>query len=349
MNIDVGNNPVGSLPTVAQKTQIRKAIACAEVPTFLGPVAALADTDDFYVYGSNMAYAKNPSSLTSINLEGDVIGKLSLTSLSSLTSLQISDTSFSGVDDIDLIIKNNQSIETFSINSGNIYSLDFSNCTNLTSCSLNYTFYLESLNLDNCQSLTDLTLGGVGSSTSFGLDLTNLTSLEELYCPAASFTALNVSNLLNLLVANFYSANYISQSSVVNLSGCTNLTNFSAYESYGNYDLSDCSSLTTISFVSYASSFNLTNCSSLSTLSLTDGNTLSSLIIDGCTSLISVTVTGQLLSSEGVNDILINLDSFDLEDGYVELTTFDGLAPPTGDGITAAANLVTKGWTVITD
>jgi hypothetical protein len=347
MSIDVGNNPVGSLPTVAQKTQIRKAIACAEVPTFLGPVAALADTDDFYVYGSNMAYAKNPSSLTSITLEGNVIGKLSLTSLSSLTSLNLYDFSFSGVDDIDLIIKNNQSIETISMDSGNIYSLDLSNCTNLTSCSLYYTFYLESLNLDNCQSLTDLTLGGigVGNFTPFSLDLTSLTSLELLNCPLTYFSTINASNLPNLSDAYFG----VAFGGTVNLSGCTNLTGFTAQESYGDYDLSNCSSLTTISFWAYASSFNLTNCSSLSTLALTDSNNLSSLIIDGCTSLISVTVTGHVLVSEGVNDILINLDSFDLEDGYVELTTYDGLTPPTGDGITAAANLVTKGWTVITD
>lgn len=348
MSIDVGNNPVGSLPTVAQKTQIRKAIACAEVPTFLGPVAALADTDDFYVYGSNMAYAKNPSSLTSISLSGQLNGKLSLTSLSSLSSLDLTGSSIEG-DKIDLVIKNNQSIETFSAAGSEFKNLDFNNCTNLTSYSLLYTFSVDYLNFDGCQSLTDLTLGGVGSLTSFGLDLTNLTSLEELYCPAASFTTLNASNLLNLLTANFPFANGNNQSGIINLSGCTNLTDFSADEAYGSYDLSDCSSLTTISSnAGQASSLDLTNCLSLSTLTLADHYNLSSLIIDGCTSLISVTVTGHLLGSEGVNVILINLDSFGLEDGYVDVTSYNG-AEPTGDGITAAANLVTKGWTVITD
>jgi hypothetical protein len=50
-----------------------------------------------------------------------------------------------------------------------------------------------------------------------------------------------------------------------------------------------------------------------------------------------------------VNNVLLALDANGLTGGSVDLRQNTTPAPPTGTGITAAANLVGKGWTVNTD
>lgn len=96
MSIDVGDNPVGSVPTAGQKTQIRKAIGCAKVPAVLGPDAALMDTDIFYVFGSNMAYFKDPTSVVSLDVSANTtLSLLNISECTALVDLNANDTNLS--------------------------------------------------------------------------------------------------------------------------------------------------------------------------------------------------------------------------------------------------------------
>jgi hypothetical protein len=52
------------------------------------------------------------------------------------------------------------------------------------------------------------------------------------------------------------------------------------------------------------------------------------------------------MSATAVNNTLIALDANGVESGTVDVS---GNTAPTGGGITAAANLVAKSWTVTTD
>jgi hypothetical protein len=55
------------------------------------------------------------------------------------------------------------------------------------------------------------------------------------------------------------------------------------------------------------------------------------------------------LTSSQVNDILVLLDGYGLLAGTFDSSGQTPSAPPTGSGITAKNNLISKGWTVTTD
>lgn len=63
----------------------------------------------------------------------------------------------------------------------------------------------------------------------------------------------------------------------------------------------------------------------------------------------SLNLSNNLLSTETINRILIQIDEYGLTGGRITLSQQTPSAPPTGAGITAASNLVAKGWTVTTD
>lgn len=54
-------------------------------------------------------------------------------------------------------------------------------------------------------------------------------------------------------------------------------------------------------------------------------------------------------NTAAVNQILIDLDTNGLLNGNIDIRTQTGIVPPTGAGATAKSNLISKGWTVLTD
>jgi hypothetical protein len=64
-------------------------------------------------------------------------------------------------------------------------------------------------------------------------------------------------------------------------------------------------------------------------------------------SLFNVNLINCVLSSTLVNNVLIQLDQNNLTDGTLLLAGSN--AAPTGDGLTAKANLISKNWTVFTN
>jgi hypothetical protein len=296
MSIDLGNAPVGTPPTDEQKTQIRKSIA-AFAPTAIGPVASFLDPDYFGIFeDGNLAIPKNIADITSLTVEdyGDdtLSGTLLLTPLTNLQNFNIQSSSDSP---LNIEMTGHQSLETFALNSS-ITSLDFSNCTNLTSINTKYCtdpIYI----FTGCTSLTDIAIG-FGSND---INLTPCTALESFSLWSSNSSNINAAGLQNLTSILFYNSTLVNN---LNITGCLSLTEIDCFDpvSLTSLDISDCPLLLTLNLpASY--------------------------------------------DSAAVNTILMQLDENGLEDGYVDVTSNEG---PTGDGITAAANLVAKGWTVIT-
>ena len=49
MSIDLGNNPSGNRPTIAQQTQMRASIGCSQAPFLIGNTSQLVDYNDSFL------------------------------------------------------------------------------------------------------------------------------------------------------------------------------------------------------------------------------------------------------------------------------------------------------------
>lgn len=97
-------------------------------------------------------------------------------------------------------------------------------------------------------------------------------------------------------------------------------------------------------------SFNFTPLpNSVQSLVLTQNNISSINTSSIPSSITSLFIVNNNISTSDVNTILIDLDNGGLINGTVQLGSQSPAAPPSGAGITAANNLIGKGWTVVTD
>ncbi len=78
-------------------------------------------------------------------------------------------------------------------------------------------------------------------------------------------------------------------------------------------------------------------------------NSLTAFDISSNPNIITLNLFGSQLPVSDINNILINLDSFGLLNGFVRLDGQTPAAPPSGAGAVAKTSLQGKGWTVITD
>lgn len=78
-------------------------------------------------------------------------------------------------------------------------------------------------------------------------------------------------------------------------------------------------------------------------------NNISTIDISNNQSLKVVNLNENNLSVTDINNILINLDSFGLSGGTCLLGAQSPLAPPSGAGIIAKNNLISKSWGMVTD
>jgi len=96
---------------------------------------------------------------------------------------------------------------------------------------------------------------------------------------------------------------------------------------------------------------NIQNCKELVRLNLNDNNNLNDLNIEDCEKLQFVNLDNCNFSQNSINNFLYILDINGLSDGQF-LGNQNPSAPPSSgppDGITAKANLISRGWTVNTD
>lgn len=166
-------------------------------------------------------------------------------------------------------------------------------------------------NLDNLELLSGLVTLECNNNQLTTLDVTSLTNLEVLKCQRNQLTTLNISNLSNLktIFANF-----------------NQLTEL------------DCSSLTQITVLNV-------NDNQLTDIDVSNFS---------ASNFFFFLAENNQLTETTVNNILIKLDSFNTNGGNPTNPRTIRLqggtnASPTGDGLTAKANLISRAWVVETN
>lgn len=188
------------------------------------------------------------------------------------------------------------------------------------------------------------------------IGLQNLSNLREFYADWNSLKTVNLSGLTDLTIVDISDNETLDGSSKsltsVNLSGCTALqtlrldgSDFSA----GIPNIKGRVNLESLDMdqSSITGSVDLSTLSSLTFLDLNGNTDITSVKLPE-SSLDFVDISDTALTEAAVNDILQWLDGSGVMNGNVEL---DGgtSAIPTGDGIIAKDNLITKGWSVNTN
>ena len=196
MSIDLGDNPVGNRPTIAQKTQIRASIGCCQAPFLVGNASQLIDNSNSFLITAQEKFAFQIGAVNSLSFEtaGGAPATVNLNALDDKNTIR----SINGYEQ-------------------NLLGLDASNCTGINqSCSLS-SGPLLNLNFSGCNNLPSLTC----SDTSLtGLNVAGCTKLTTFYCFNNSLSNLNIAGLTGLTTLN---CSY-NQITGLDVSGCTKLT-----------------------------------------------------------------------------------------------------------------------------
>lgn len=184
----------------------------------------------------------------------------------------------------------------------NLTSIDLSGCTNLKSID-DFAFernQITSLDLSECTNLTNIGVSAFCENQITSLNVsgcTNLTSIGEATFAGNKLTSLDLSGCTNLrsIGKAAFQQNQIAN---LNLSGCTNLTNIANHAFYENQltslDLSECTSLKSIGIAAFyknqLASLDLSTCTNLTSIGhhAFTYNKLTSLDLSGCISLKSI-------------------------------------------------------------
>ena len=236
-------------------------------------------------------------------------------------------------------------IQTFFANSGDFTAgLNLSNCTQMTSLVLDYCSF-------GVLDLTTLTIPSftAGSATFTSVDLSGMTTLTSVTANNSVFTSIDASGCSSLSVVNLTGATFTS----ADFSNCSGLVGFVSLDlTLGSFalNLSGCTSLTDLNLSAGGSSgigtLNITGCTSLVGIFFPDAPNLTTVTLT--TMPASIVMAGASLNVASVNAILIAADANGALSGTLDISGGTSAAP-TGAGITAKANLISKGWTVATN
>lgn len=237
-------------------------------------------------------------------------------------------------------------LETLRCFSCNISSLNVSGCTALKYLDCYYN-KIGSLNISTCTALLDLDCFGNNLSS---LNISNNPALTALNYGRNNISSVDISAHTGLTLLRFAETPITS----IDLSAHTALTNLTCRQCYGlsSIDISaqtllqyfDCSLCTGIASIDVSHNTELKSlwCDSLG---------LSDLNINNNPKLEFLWCQGNHLSSATINAHLAklvasNVDAFTMS--YTS-TSQTPAAPPTGQGVTDKATLISRGWSVSTD
>lgn len=231
-------------------------------------------------------------------------------------------------------------------------NLNASNCTSLQNlnCSSNYLLGLNLTGTDNLISL-DCSSNSPQFNT---LDLNNKVNLQTLNCQENGLTTLYINNCTSLVNVNCY---VNSLTGTIALNNLTKLQSFIAYQnSIIQLSLGTINNLQQLdlSFNSLSGILDLSNLSKLEFLDLRKNKLTSVKLSATCISTsnqFTFTFADNNLDVDSVNNILITLDSYNKSGNYLNTLSLEGgtNASPSGAGITAKNNLISKGWSVTTN
>lgn len=174
-------------------------------------------------------------------------------------------------------------------------------------------------------------------------DLQGFNNVESLLIHTNNINEVDFSDLLSVERLEFY-ANNISE---VDLSNSSNLDILIGFQNnLTNIDLSNNTLLTQLTLFSNSiTSIDLSN-NTLLTICKIQSNELINIDLSNNTLLTEVRIHNNELDAATNSQVLIDLDSHGLSNGYLQSSIFGG-GSLTAAGQTAKANLLTKGWTIV--
>jgi len=191
---------------------------------------------------------------------------------------------------------------------------------------------IETLDLSDNPSLQEVSATGAYELTS--IDLTNCTQLTELILdnnPELATVTLTGSGVTTVDLSN------------------SAITTFSyPNDNFIDVTLDDCDSLTTVTMSNNTALTDLivSNSSTLSTLNFSGCTSINVYDFSGSTKILSFDASGCGLSQSECDDILKDLDTFNTDNGYVDVSSNSVLG---AQGLTAKSSLEGRGWTVLAD
>jgi Leucine-rich repeat (LRR) protein len=259
--------------------------------------------------------ATNFTSLTQLNLNNTSVTSVNLSGLTNLSKLYLEFCTLSTLD-----LSGLSNLSQLNVYGNTLTTLDLSGLTNLTflSCSAN------SLNALDLSGLTNLIHLECNSNPFTTLDLSELINLEQFFCGSGNITTIDLSANTKLWRVQMNASSILTS---INLP--VSVSNVSIYSS-PNFNVIDVSGLSNLSFLDITS------------------NQATSLNISGATSLSRLYARNNQFADSSVNDILITLDGNGLNNGHIRIDG-TGNAAPTGAGLSAKVNLQNKNWTVLTN
>ncbi|MDR2126597.1 MAG: leucine-rich repeat domain-containing protein [Prevotellaceae bacterium] len=197
--------------------------------------------------------------------------------------------------------------------SGNVTSLDISNCINLKELYCNSS-RLTTLDISKC---TNLKVLHCSSNQLTTLDISKCTNLEALYCSSNQLTSLDISKCTNLNIL-YCSSNLLT---LLDISESTELTELNCYNNQlTSLDLSTCTKLTVLDCrINQLTSLDVSGCIDMTMLDCSN-NQFTTLDISECTKLTDLHCSNNQLTSLDVSGCT-NLAYLYCEDN--QLTSLD--------------------------
>lgn len=307
---------------------------------------------------------KDNSSLTG---SVDVSGKSSLFLLDCSQNPNITD--------IDVTGNTNLSVIFAYLNSSLTSITGLLTCTDITTLQLWNSNLTGSL-LDLSGSVNLKTLQISGNPNLSAIDVTNNPLLDFLYCQDDNLSSINLTNNTQLRTLGINGNNLtsldltnnlklrsllvyqnVTLTSITGLSLLTDLITFNAYNcSIPSINLTPNTNLeiVTIGGVSLTS-IDLTTCTKLKSLDVLDSVSIITLNLPPTVdSLKTINIGGLSLPQSEINNILVKIDANGLTGGTFNSANTGSPgsgtnAVPSGSGLVAKANLISKGWSVITN
>lgn len=297
---------------------------------------------NFKQLGLNSLDLKGCASLKRVEVESNSspsyygnFDSLDITYCSKLESFSFNGAGYSPITKFDFTGCNN--IKDISITNSLIENLKFDdedvNWFNLHDLSIEGNELLKSIDVSNCDGLEYVSLTGNESLVEIKLN-SDLSMLKEFYCWDCSLSNIDLSGAKNL--TNFSLFSGVVPVSIINLSGCSSLTECGIENTSVSYfSLQGCSSLQYLTANKCGlTGFDFSNCSNLKYLNL-DNNNLTKLDLSSCIKLSRLDC-----ANNSISELILPTSSslVGLFCDHNQLTSLDISSHPNIEGLSCSGN-----------
>jgi hypothetical protein len=222
----------------------------------------------------------------------------------------------------------------------NITSIDLSSTSSLNDVFVNQQPYLTSVDVSN-SSILKLQISNCYSFNN--LDISSSNNLEDIVIQRTQLSSIDLTSKTQLVGLTVTSSKLTS----INTSPCSLLRKLQLYNNelsgvtFGTHTLVEDTRLD----MNKLTSINLSGLPNLTKINL-GLNQLTSLNISSNSQLQSLSLGGNNINATNLTSILVSLDGFGLNDGFLYISNQNPLTTPTPVGLAAISSLEGNGWNI---